>query len=153
MDLQCRTQDPDTSEMETEAASVPADMETEPASVSVGIQVYPHKKNAWVQAKPVSFSLGRKSIPYIGHVIRITLTLSGVQIKAKSKHVAIQCDLQSDAPLTVMKDISTQTERQHLPVHSSPLIPLPSESEVSDLEDHHPKDTSYCTFSPASTSS
>ena len=60
MDLQCRTQDPDTSEMETEAASVPADMETEPASVSVGIQVYPHKKNAWVQAKPVSFSLGRK---------------------------------------------------------------------------------------------
>lgn len=75
-----------------------------------------------------------------------------MQIETKSKDIAIQCDLQSNSPLAHMKDISTQTEQPHLPVHSSPIL-LPSESEVSDLEDYHPKDSSYCTLSPGSASS
>ena len=72
-------------------------------------------------------------------------------MESKYKDIAIQCDLQSNSPLACMMDISTQTEQRHLPVHSSPIL-LPSESEVSDLEDYHPKDLSYCTLSPGSTS-
>ena len=64
-----------------------------------------------------------------------------VQMESKSNDIAIQCDLQSNSRLVHMKDISTQTEQPHLPVHSSPIL-LPSESEVSDLEDYHPKDLS-----------
>ena len=74
-------------------------------------------------------------------------------MECRNKEVAVQCDLQSDTLLPLKKDASTQTGQLHPPVHSSPIL-LPSESEISDFEDHyHPRDTSYCKFSPGSTSS
>ena len=61
VDQGCGTQNPAAIELET----VSADMETMTGStyVSVGVQVYSDKKNARVQARPISFSVGRKSIP------------------------------------------------------------------------------------------
>ena len=61
VDQECGTQNPAAIELETSA-----DMETLTGStyVSVGVQVYSHKKNARVQVRPISFSVGWKSIPY-----------------------------------------------------------------------------------------
>ena len=79
--------------------------------------------------------------------------LVGVQIESKGRNVAVQCDLQNDTSFLLMKDASTQTVQQHHPLHSSPILLPNSESEISDFEDHHLKDTSYCAFSPSSHSS
>ena len=69
MDQECRTQDPVAIALQT----VSADMETLTGStyVSVSVQVYSDKKNARVQARPISFSVGRKSIPYYSSVSNI----------------------------------------------------------------------------------
>ena len=71
VDQECGTQDPAAIELET----VSADMETLTGSthVSVGVQVYSDKKNARVQARPISFSVGRKSIPYYSSVSNIAV--------------------------------------------------------------------------------
>ena len=71
MDQECGTQDPVATALET----VSADMKTVTGStyVSVRVQVYSDKKNARVQARPISFSVGRKSIPYYSSVSNIAI--------------------------------------------------------------------------------
>ena len=63
-------------------------------------------------------------------------------MECRNKEVAVQCDLQSDTLLPLMKDTSTQTGQLHPPVHSSPILLLQSQRYlilkiIITLETHH----------------
>ena len=62
-------------------------------------------------------------------------------MNTKLKDASVQCDQPFSAPVSSMKDDSTQCYKLHLPIASSPIT-AQSDSEFSDIDSQHETDTS-----------
>ena len=126
-----------------------------PECVSIAVQVCPSRRNARIQARPHCVAVSKficMTYVYVAWVHLIYHNYSGVQMSTKLKDASVQCDQRFSAPVTSMKDTSTQCCKLPLPIASSPIA-AQSDFELSDINSQHQTDTSQCTCSPGSTSS